>query len=281
MFNVLQRNSKLKKNTAMSVKQASKDYQKNLDDLIKVYKDWLENRRKTIKSLKEIVNDMDSKEFKSNVTSIVGSGVGVTGGAMVLAGLLLTPFTGGLGLVLAGVGAGVGAAGGVTNLTGDAISKNYALRRCKEAEDEIRDDQQKSADLEHAEATLTKAIVILKKEADATKTDISTIMKTASVTAKGMKVLKIVHKTVGFAKVGYKGVGAFGMAAGKAIGKASGALAVVGIGFDIWTIVSSSKDISNGSKSELGKGITKHILELEKSLNAVEKYFSETYEFNY
>lgn len=107
-------------------------------------------------------------------------------------------------------------------------------------------------------------------------------MKTARVTEQGMKVFKIARKTVGFARQGYKGVSAFGKAAGKVLSKASGRVfAIVGMGLDIWQIVSSSQDISNGSNSELGKGITKHILQLEKSLNAVEKYFSETYEFNY
>lgn len=67
------------------------------------------------------------------------------------------------------------------------------------------------------------------------------------------------RNTVGFARAGYKGVSAFGMAAGKVLGKAGGALAIVGMGLDIWKIVSTGKDISNGSKSELGKGITKHI----------------------
>lgn len=119
--------------------------------------------------------------------------------------------------------------------------------------------KEKYVNLEHAEEKLTEAIVILKKESDATQTDISTIMKTASVTKKGLKVFKIVRNTVGFARAGYKGVGAFGMAAGKVLGKAGGALAIVGMGLDIWKIVSTGKEISNGSKSELGKGITKHI----------------------
>lgn len=39
----------------MSVKQASEDYQKSLDDLIRVYRDWHETRRSTIQKLKEIV----------------------------------------------------------------------------------------------------------------------------------------------------------------------------------------------------------------------------------
>lgn len=265
----------------MSVKQASQDYQKYLDELINVYKAWIKNRRETIKSLKEIVTDMDSDEFRSNVTNIVGSGVGVAGGAMVIGGLLLAPFTAGASLVVAGAGLGASVLGGVTNLTSDTIAQNYALRKCKEADDKIKNDQERSAELERSEKQLTDVIVFLTREAEASKSDITTIMKSAAVTTKGLKVFKIVRNTVGFARAGYRGVGAVGMAAGRAIGKASGALAIVGIGLDIWQIVSSSKDISNGSKSELGKGITKHILELEKSLNAVEKYFSETYEFNY
>lgn len=264
----------------MAVKQASQNYQKCFDNLSAVYKDWRKKRIRAIKLLKEIVKNMDSEEFRGNVTNIVGSGVGVAGGAMVLGGLLLAPFTGGASLAVAGAGLGASVLGGVTNLTSDTIAKNYALRKCKEADDEIKEDQKRSANLERAENQLTDAIVILQNEADATQTDVTSLMKTACVTKQGLKVFKIVRTTVGLARAGYRGVGAVGMAAGKAIGRVSGAFAVIGIGLDIWTIVTSSKDISNGSKSELGKGITNYIVEMEKSLNAVEKYFSETYEFN-
>lgn len=48
--------------------------------------------------------------------------------------------------------------------------------------------KKKYVNLEHAEEKLTEAIVILKKESDATQTDISTIMKTASVTKKWYKI---------------------------------------------------------------------------------------------
>lgn len=265
----------------MSMKKASKGYQESLDNLITVYRDWLQHRRLAIRKLKKIVKDMDSDEFRSNLTSIVGSGAGVTGGTMMIGGLLLAPFTGGLSLVVAGVGAGVGIAGGLTNLTSDAIAKNFALKKCDEANTLIEHDQTKSLHLQKAEAKFTEAIVILKKEADATQTDILTILKATSATTLGLNVFKMARTTAGFVRAGYKGASAFGMAAGKALGKAGGAFAIVGIGLDIWTIVSSSTDISNGSKSELGKGISKYIVELEKLLKAVENHFSETYEFNF
>lgn len=267
----------------MSVKQASQKYQKCWDELADEYKNWIIKRRKAIYLLKEIVKDMDSVEFKGNVTNIVGSSVGVAGGALVIGGLLLAPFTAGASFVVAGAGLGASVLGGVTNLTSDKIAKNYALRKCKEADDEIKADQDRSNKLTDAEENLTKAIVDLEKKADATQIDISTLRKTARkiITRDGWKVIKSVRPCVILARGGYRGIGAVAMAAGRAIGKASGALVVVGIGLDIWQIVSSSKDLSNGSKSKLGKRITKHISELEESLNAVQKYFSETYEFNY
>lgn len=103
--------------------------------LREVFRDWIENRRKIIKSFKEIVNDMDSDEFKNNVRSIVGSGFGIVSGVMMIGGVLFVLIIGGVLFVVVGVGLGVGVVGGVVNLVGDVIFKNYVLRKCKEVED--------------------------------------------------------------------------------------------------------------------------------------------------
>lgn len=92
-----------------------------MDELINVYKVWIKNWREIIKSLKEIVDDMDSDEFRSNVINIVGSGVGVVGGVMVIGGLLLVLFIVGVLFVVVGVGLGVSVLGGVINLMLDII----------------------------------------------------------------------------------------------------------------------------------------------------------------
>lgn len=267
----------------MSVKQASQKYQKCLDDLEGVSKNWIIKRRKAINVLKEIVKDMDSAEFTGNVTNIVGGSVGVAGGAMVIGGLLLAPFTAGASFVVAGAGLGASVLGGLTNITSDTIAKNYALRKCKEADDEIKADKGRSDKLKNAEKKLAEAINDLQKKADATQIDIPSLHKIVRsyITNDGLKVLKSVRPGVALARAGVRGIGAVAMAAGRAIGKVSGGLVVVGVVLDIWQIVSSSEDLSNGSKSELGKGITKLISEWEESLKAVQKYFSETYEFNY
>lgn len=108
-----------------------------MDELVVVYKDWIIKWKKVIKFLKEIVKDMDSDEFKNNVINIVGGGVGIVSGVMMIGGLLLVLFIVGFGFVLVGVGVGVGVVGGIGNLVGDVIFKNYVLKKCKEVDDLI------------------------------------------------------------------------------------------------------------------------------------------------
>lgn len=119
--------------------------------------------------------------------------------------------------------------------------------------------KKKYVNLEHAEEKLTEAIVILKKESDATQTDISTIMKTASVTKKWYKISRSCETLLDLQERAIKVWVPLEWRLDRVLGKAGGALAIVGMGLDIWKIMSTGKDISNGSKSELGKGITKHI----------------------
>lgn len=268
----------------MSVEQASQTYQKCLNELVDVYKNWIIKRRKAINLLKEIVKDMDSGEFTGNVANIVGSSVGLAGGTMVIAGLLLAPLTAGASFAVAGAGLGASFVGGATNLTSDTLAENFATRKCKEADDEIKADQERSKKLTDAEEKLTEAIIGLQKEADAMQIDIDTLLKIARkyVTKDALDVLKSGRRGAILARAGYRGFGgAMAMATGRAMGKFNVALVGLGIVLDIWQIVSSGKDLSNGSKSKLGKGITKHISEWEESLNAVQKFFSETYGFNY
>lgn len=80
---------------------------------------------------------MDSDEFRNNVINIVGGGVGIVGGVMMIGGLLLVLFIVGFGFVLVGVGVGLGVVGGVGNLVGDVIFKNYVLKKCNEVNDFI------------------------------------------------------------------------------------------------------------------------------------------------
>ncbi|CAG2197003.1 unnamed protein product [Mytilus edulis] len=233
-----------------------------------------DRKEKAILALEAVVKEMDSSEFTDNVTQIVGSGVSVAGAAAVLGGLLLAPFTGGVSAIVSIGGVVAGVAGGITNLTSDKIKENYALSKLKEAEDIIYADQERSQKLEKAEQNMHEALVVLKGLADDSGTDIKVYLKTASGTSKTLNVAKIVEKTLKGVRGGIGGVTAGARAAGKLLGKLSIGLAVVGAGFDIWSIVSNSQDIAQGSKSAVGIKITEHIKALKESLKEVQKNYS-------
>ncbi|XP_062600225.1 apolipoprotein L3-like [Saccostrea cucullata] len=253
---------------------AIRNYERYLEEFVNQYEEWIRTRRRAIRDLEQIVADMDSGEFQNNVTQIVGSSVGVLSGSIMIGALLLAPFTAGASAAVgAGIAAGVVLAGGITNLTSDQINKNYALRKCKESENIILGDQKRTTDLDEAvlqklwnvENRFTEALETLKEVAISTKKEIKTMLKTIK---RGKKVAQVMSKTARLVGKGGRGIG---MTAGKLIGKTA-ALALVGVGFDIWEIVSSSQDIANGSKSELGKDITNHIEKMRESLNEVQKY---------
>ena len=60
-----------------------------------------------------------------------GGGLGIGGGAMVIGGLLLAPFTFGSSLALTAAGAVTGVAGGITSLTGSLVNQSWEKGEAK------------------------------------------------------------------------------------------------------------------------------------------------------
>ncbi|KAK9978939.1 hypothetical protein ABG768_020675 [Culter alburnus] len=83
---------------------------------------------KLIKDLNDITDELESMHKNTTTGSLVGSSIGAAGGIASIAGLALAPFTFGASLVLTGVGAAAGVAGGVTggasNITNAIKQKN-------------------------------------------------------------------------------------------------------------------------------------------------------------
>ncbi|XP_071131789.1 apolipoprotein L3-like [Mytilus edulis] len=253
---------------------AMQKYRTTCYTLTNVYKTWESNRIKAISALEAIVVEMDSSEFTDNVTQIVGSSVSVAGALSILGGIVLIPFTGGVSAVITAGGIIAGVAGGIASLTSDKINQNYALRKMQEAANIILKDQKLSTELENANTEVEKVIIAMLDTAKDSGTDMSVYLKTASSTDKGLKIYKIAEKTVKGFRHGARGVAAGAKAVSKVVGKMTVGLAVVGIGFDIWSIVANSQDIAEGSKSEAGRKITAHIKDLKDSLRQIQASFS-------
>ena len=85
--------------------------------------------RRFLSDLEKNADQLDRMKTGSSISSVVGSSVGVTGGALSIAGLALAPLTAGVSLILTMTGVGLGVASGVnslaTGITGMVInSKN-------------------------------------------------------------------------------------------------------------------------------------------------------------
>ena len=76
----------------------------------------LHHRVETLLQLNLIADELDKRHRQGNIAKLVGGGVGVIGSATALAGLALTPFTAGAGLLLVAGGTATASAGTSTAL---------------------------------------------------------------------------------------------------------------------------------------------------------------------
>ncbi|XP_077085801.1 serine/threonine-protein kinase Nek4-like [Siphateles boraxobius] len=101
-----------------SINAFNKAYDNNYKDIEGLVSEW-----------GKITDSMESAHYNARAGSLTGSVIGAAGGITALAGLVLSPFTFGASLIVAGVGVGVGVAGGVTgaaaNITDTVQQKSF------------------------------------------------------------------------------------------------------------------------------------------------------------
>ncbi|XP_006013529.1 apolipoprotein L3-like [Latimeria chalumnae] len=109
--------------TAIKIKQFHY-YIYNFDD---IFDRWVTSRKETIHKLRELAEEIHTHRKKVNIAEVSGASVGIVGGGLAIAGLILAPFTVGVsvGLTIAGVITGV--AGGLTSL-GATVTEGRILK---------------------------------------------------------------------------------------------------------------------------------------------------------
>ncbi|XP_056617306.1 uncharacterized protein LOC130432091 isoform X1 [Triplophysa dalaica] len=93
----------LLKSFMRSINAFDKAYDKHYKDMEVLVSEW-----------GRITDSMESTHYSATAGSLSGSVIGAAGGITALVGVILSPFTLGASLIVAGVGIGVGVAGGVT-----------------------------------------------------------------------------------------------------------------------------------------------------------------------
>jgi len=108
---------------------------------------WTEVRQKTIESLRDIAEYMDSVTHRTGLAKIVGSGGGILAGGLTLAGGVMTILTAGAAAPVLIAGASLGLASGITGASASITKKILASQQMKKVEVAIEVDSAATSQL--------------------------------------------------------------------------------------------------------------------------------------
>ena len=90
-----------------------------------------------INTLEECATQLEKVNTDTATAAVVGESVGIAGGALILGGLILAPFTAGVSLTAVAAGGYVGMAAGATTLTASIIEGKWEKSEKKEAREAV------------------------------------------------------------------------------------------------------------------------------------------------
>lgn len=239
------------------VVQYSEQRENKYKEFLEKLKEWKLIRSRTIQGLLDLISYIDSFHKGANVANIVGSGAGVVGAGAVL----LAPFTGGLSLAVGGILAS--AVGATTSIVASFKDNSVARENCKKAQELIDKD-----------AEATEALTSLVKQYFELTQKLNDCLKGAHGKVKFKSLPPIVAGSQAASKylLGTQLVAsasAFGKGASKAGARAIPVISAVCIAIDVWSIVTTTVDMVEGSKSAAGKELYKVVEQLRKQKHEV------------
>ncbi|XP_064118176.1 uncharacterized protein LOC135223576 [Macrobrachium nipponense] len=243
--------------------QYSEQREKIYKEFLKRLEQWMLIRPRTIQGLLDLISYIDSFHKGANVANIIGSAAGIAGAG----GVLLAPFTGGLSLAVGGIVAS--AVGATTSLVASFKDNSVARENCEKAQE------------------------LIDKDAKATYALTSSMGEYHEITQKLSDCLRSAHGKINFeslppivansqaASSYLLGTGlvasasAFGKGASKAGARLLPVVSVVCIAIDIWSIVTTTVDMVEGSKSKAGKELLKVVQKLREQRSMLRRYVIE------
>lgn len=94
---------------------------------------WAPERRRILKDLKSIKDEVQRQATIQSIGSITYSSVGIVGGGLVIAGIITAPFTLGVSLGLTVAGVATELTSGVAGVIHGAVKFGIVIRQCKNA----------------------------------------------------------------------------------------------------------------------------------------------------
>ncbi|XP_027055142.1 uncharacterized protein LOC113682186 [Pocillopora damicornis] len=118
------------------------------EDLINTFKQWIPKRKRTMEKLEELASKLHQQHINVSKSTIAGASASTVGGILAIAGLIATPFTFGAGLVVSLVGAGIGGTGGLVMSVSKVIEIILAKLGLKEVQGVIDEDKEACTQLQ-------------------------------------------------------------------------------------------------------------------------------------
>ncbi|XP_045159445.2 uncharacterized protein LOC123524903 [Mercenaria mercenaria] len=203
-----------------------------------------------IDSCKTVGLELDERRKKITTAVIASSSVGIASGGMLIAGLVLAPFTFGasLGLSIAGgaIGVGTGVAAGAAR-TVEAVKQNTQMKNIKEEQEKIQQKEERVAKaLEKIERLFQTSI----KKADTTGAKEPPSLSKGSFLAVG-SAMRASHSAAGIALAAVK----IGTRTAAISASVLGPLSLV---FDVAFLAEAAHNKATGDKTNAGELLRRH-----------------------
>ncbi|XP_066016127.1 uncharacterized protein [Pocillopora verrucosa] len=118
------------------------------EDLHKAFVEWIPKRKNTREQLQELATKLHEHHRNVNISTVTGASLGTVGGVLSIAGLIAAPFTFGAGLVVSLVGAGIGGTGGLVMSGSKVVEIILTKLGLKEVQEAIDVDREACAQLQ-------------------------------------------------------------------------------------------------------------------------------------
>ncbi|TDH05641.1 hypothetical protein EPR50_G00124660 [Perca flavescens] len=247
--------------------------QKGIRVFNKLFSERAETLWQHVMDLNSIADGLDKFSKNTKIAQITGGSTSALGGVATITGLALAPFTMGTSLIVTAVGLGVATAGGLTS-AGAGISNqvNNSMDR-KKVEKIVQDYQEKMDDLNKCLTFVKQGIEnlrrfdLIKMKKHAYNRDFPALNLNfyEDGAMAGKAILNNANEIMRLVQIANM-AGSTAARAVQIASMATGVLAGLFVGMDIYFVAKDSKELKKGAKSEFAAKIREVALQLHDGL---------------
>ncbi|XP_028649383.1 apolipoprotein L3-like [Erpetoichthys calabaricus] len=253
-----------KKKAVSEYEDTTYDVYKALLLFVRLFGDRAETLQKYIDDLRSIADGVDKFHKGATIASIAGGAVSAAGGITTIVGLILAPFTFGASIIVTAVGLGVATAGGLSSASATiSDTVNTSIDR-KKVEAIIEGYQKDIKDVAECMDFVNTGIENINQMKSSP--EIQNMFQAGCRASKGFANIAEIVRVVQLAQVAGGAVRAVRIA-----GVATGILAGLFLGLDVFFIAKDSIDLHKGAKTEFATKVREVADELQEGLLQLSK----------